>query len=76
MPEVIVLGSLVMYEVLYDENSVLRGGRKIIDSDVIKGCRGEVERKIDKNARRQYHRDSNGVPFRVSESVEPYTHRQ
>lgn len=43
VPEVIVLGSLVMYEVLYDENSVLCGGRKIIDSDVIKRCREEIE---------------------------------
>ncbi|MBV9162529.1 MAG: hypothetical protein JO281_13465 [Pseudonocardiales bacterium] len=32
-----------MYEVLYDENSVLCGGRKIIDSEVIKGCREEIE---------------------------------
>ncbi len=29
---------------------------------------GEIERKIVKNAARQYSRDSNGVPFRVSES--------
>ncbi|MGB6165592.1 MAG: hypothetical protein WBF75_24055 [Pseudonocardiaceae bacterium] len=28
----------------------------------------EIERKIVKNAARQYSRDSNGVPFRVSES--------
>jgi len=37
---------------------------------------GEIERKIAKNTRRQYRRDSNGVPFRVSESVEPYSHQQ
>ena len=30
---------------------------------------GEIERKVAKNARRQYSRDSNGVPFRVSEPV-------
>ena len=30
---------------------------------------GEIERKIAKNSRRQYTRDSNGVPFRVSELV-------
>lgn len=29
---------------------------------------GEIEQKITKNARRQYTRDSNRVPFRVSES--------
>ncbi|MGH3867201.1 MAG: MazG-like family protein [Pseudonocardiaceae bacterium] len=29
---------------------------------------GEIERKIAKNARRQYSRGDNGVPFRVSES--------
>lgn len=32
---------------------------------------GEIERKIAKNGQRQYRRDSNGVPFRVSEPVEP-----
>jgi NTP pyrophosphatase (non-canonical NTP hydrolase) len=30
---------------------------------------GEIERKIAKNGRRQYRWDSNGVPFRVSESL-------
>ncbi|HSZ29715.1 MAG TPA: hypothetical protein VK784_08165 [Pseudonocardiaceae bacterium] len=30
---------------------------------------GEIERKIAKNARRQYSQDGNGVPFRVSEPV-------
>ncbi|MGH3764051.1 MAG: MazG-like family protein [Pseudonocardiaceae bacterium] len=30
---------------------------------------GEIERKIAKNAGRQYSQDSNGVPFRVSESL-------
>ena len=30
---------------------------------------GEIERKIAKNARRRYSQDSNGVPFRVSESL-------
>ena len=29
---------------------------------------GEIERKIAKNTRREYQRDSNGVPFRVAES--------
>jgi NTP pyrophosphatase (non-canonical NTP hydrolase) len=29
---------------------------------------GEIERKIAKNTLREYHRDGNGVPFRVSES--------
>ncbi len=30
---------------------------------------GEIERKITKNAHRRYSKDSNGVPFRVSESL-------
>ena len=30
---------------------------------------GEIERKIVKNARRQYSQDGNGGPFRVSESL-------
>ncbi len=29
----------------------------------------EIEQKIAKNTRRQYAQDSNGVPFRVSESL-------
>ncbi len=29
----------------------------------------EIERKIAKNVQRQYTHDSNGVPFRVSESI-------
>jgi hypothetical protein len=42
-PELIFMGSLVMYEVLYDETGVLAGGRKFTDPDLIAGCRAEVQ---------------------------------
>jgi hypothetical protein len=41
-PELIFMGSLVMYEILYDETGVLAGGRKFTDRDLIAGCRAEV----------------------------------
>jgi hypothetical protein len=41
--EVIILGSQVMYEVLYDKSSVLCGGRRINDQAVIQACRSEIE---------------------------------
>lgn len=42
-PELIFMGSLAMYEVLYDETGVLAGGRKFTDPDLIAGCRAEVQ---------------------------------
>lgn len=41
-PELIFMGDLAMYEVLYDETRVLAGGRKFTDPDLIAGCRAEV----------------------------------
>ena len=43
VPELIFMGSLAMYEVLYDENGILAGGRKFIDPELIAGCRAEVQ---------------------------------
>lgn len=42
-PELIFMGSLAMYEVLYDENGILAGGRKFTDPELIAGCRAEVQ---------------------------------
>jgi uncharacterized protein DUF6879 len=42
-PELIFMGSLAMYEVLYDENGELAGGRKFTDPDFVAGCRAEVQ---------------------------------
>lgn len=41
-PELIFMGDLAMYEVLYDETGVLAGGRKFTDPELIAGCRAEV----------------------------------
>lgn len=41
-PELIFMGQLAMYEVLYDETGVLAGGRKFADADLIAGCLAEV----------------------------------
>lgn len=43
VPELIFMGSLAMYEVLYDETGVLAGGRKFTDPELIAGCLGEVQ---------------------------------
>lgn len=40
--ELIFLGGLAMYEVLYDDG-VLAGGRKFVDSALISSCRAEVQ---------------------------------
>jgi hypothetical protein len=43
VPEVTILGPPVMYEILYDANSALCGGRKIDDPEVIEACRDDIE---------------------------------
>jgi len=43
VPELIFMGSLAMYEVLYDETGVLAGGRRFTDPSLISGCRAEVQ---------------------------------
>ncbi|ONI74636.1 hypothetical protein ALI144C_38015 [Actinosynnema sp. ALI-1.44] len=44
IPEVLVLGSRVMYEILYDERGVPFGSRRITDESVVSASRGEIER--------------------------------
>lgn len=48
LPEVIILGPPVMYEILYDTNSALCGGRKIVNPGVIEVCRNEIEELYNK----------------------------
>lgn len=43
VPEVIILDTEVMYEICYDQNSVLSGGRRIIETGVLSGCRLEID---------------------------------
>jgi hypothetical protein len=42
VPELIFMGSLAMYEIVYDENGMLAGGRKFTDPRLIARCRAEV----------------------------------
>ncbi|MGP4027009.1 DUF6879 family protein [Actinomadura sp. 3N407] len=42
MPEVIILGTRVLYEVLYDEAGLHSGGRRITERTVIDECRAEL----------------------------------
>jgi hypothetical protein len=48
VPELIFMGSLAMYEIRYDENGVLAGGRKFTDPELIAGCRSEVQALHDR----------------------------
>jgi len=42
VPELIFMGTLAMYEVLYDETGELAGGRKFTEPDLIAGCLAEL----------------------------------
>jgi hypothetical protein len=48
LPEVVLLGSLVMYEVLYDETGLLAGARRIDDPKILAGCRTELAELYEK----------------------------
>ncbi|WP_037970661.1 DUF6879 family protein [Streptosporangium amethystogenes] len=43
LPELVILGSSVMYEVVYDQSGTLSGARKISDPALIESCRHDVE---------------------------------
>jgi hypothetical protein len=43
LPELVILDSSVMYEVLYDKAGDHEGARKILDPDIIRAARREVE---------------------------------
>lgn len=44
VPEILVLGSVVMYEILYNKNGAPYGSRRITDPEVIRRSREEIER--------------------------------
>ena len=48
LPEVVVLGSIVAYEVTYDVGGTLTGARRITAPDVIAGCRQDAEELFGK----------------------------
>jgi hypothetical protein len=43
LPEVIILGTKALYRVLYDESGAARGARRVLDDDVIKRCRADMD---------------------------------
>ncbi|GAA3132815.1 DUF6879 family protein [Nonomuraea sp. NPDC049419] len=44
LPELVVLGTVVMYEVTYDEAGTHSGARRIDDREVIEACHGELDK--------------------------------
>lgn len=42
VPELNILGTQAMYEIVYDDTGTLAGGRRLIDHDVIGACRAEM----------------------------------
>ncbi|MFG1698528.1 DUF6879 family protein [Nonomuraea sp. NPDC049309] len=44
LPELVVLGTVVMYEVTYDETGRHSGARRIDDREVIEACHGELDK--------------------------------
>ncbi|MEV6983206.1 DUF6879 family protein [Sphaerisporangium sp. NPDC051017] len=48
LPEVVILGGLTMYEVLYDDAGILAGGRRIDDQSVLDACRAQLAELYDK----------------------------
>ncbi|GIH98526.1 DUF6879 family protein [Planobispora takensis] len=47
LPEVVLLGSLTMYEVLYDATGTLSGARRIDDPVLLSDCRAELAQLYD-----------------------------
>jgi hypothetical protein len=47
VPELIFMGTLAMYEVLYDATGVLAGAQKFTDPALVKGCLAEVQALYD-----------------------------
>lgn len=42
VPEIVILGDRVMYEVLYDRSGASRGARRIDEPDIIAACRSDL----------------------------------
>ncbi|MFI7353662.1 DUF6879 family protein [Streptomyces avidinii] len=43
LPEIVVLGNAVMYEIVYDDDGTISGGIKFSESDVISKCRDFIQ---------------------------------
>lgn len=64
VPELIFMGSLAMYEVLYDEAGVLAGARRFTDPELVAGCRAEVQALYDRGTDFEEFFDRNIAPMR------------
>ncbi|TMR32629.1 hypothetical protein ETD85_22375 [Nonomuraea zeae] len=64
LPELVVLGSLVMYEVTYDSAGAHSGARRIDDREVIAACRGELDKlyAVGEDFRTYYEREIVPLP--------------
>jgi hypothetical protein len=64
LPELVVLGSLVMYEITYDSTGAHSGARRIDDPEVIAACRGELDKlyAVGEDFRTYYERDIVPLP--------------
>ncbi|GAA2205889.1 hypothetical protein GCM10009850_013470 [Nonomuraea monospora] len=48
LPELVVLGTVAMYEVTYDESGTHSGARRIDDREVISACQGELDKLFER----------------------------
>jgi hypothetical protein len=48
LPELVILDTLTMYQVLYDDKGTLNGARRVDDTDVIKACGRELTTLFDR----------------------------
>lgn len=64
LPELVVLGTTVMYEVTYDSRGAHSGARRIDDPEVIDACRGELDKlfAMGEDLRTYYEREIVPLP--------------
>ncbi|MET7338607.1 DUF6879 family protein [Nonomuraea sp. NPDC005650] len=66
LPELVVLGSSVMYEVTYDASGAHSGARRIDDPEVIAACRGELDKLFAAGEDFQVYYEREIVPMSAS----------
>ncbi|AQZ66374.1 unnamed protein product [[Actinomadura] parvosata subsp. kistnae] len=64
LPELVVLGTVAMYEVTYDESGAHSGARRIDDREVIEACQGELDKLFQRGEelRPYYEREIMPLP--------------
>ncbi|WP_405084894.1 DUF6879 family protein [Microbispora sp. NBC_01389] len=75
LPELVILDSAVMYEVLYSADGTLAGARKIVDRGLIDSCRRDVERLFDmgRDLLPYLHEERAALPPPLQQSDSPVT---